>query len=120
MKPNLLHMIPAIEGEELVYLQHLTKELNEEQLSNFIAVYNGKRKKTDEILLGCILGFVLLAGVQRFMVKQTGMGLLYFFTGGFCLIGTIIDTVNHKKLAFEFNRDMARESIAMVHSFGRY
>jgi hypothetical protein len=118
MKPNLINMIPAIEGEELVYLQALTKELTDDQLVNFIAVYNGKRKKTDQILLGCVLGFVLFAGVQRFMIRQTGMALLYLFTGGLCLIGTVMDTVNHKRLAFEFNQDMARESMAMVHSYG--
>jgi|SRR5258708_2382510 len=117
MKANLITMVPAIEGEELVYLQSLTKDLTDEQLVSFIAVYNGKRKKTDQILLGCVLGFVLVAGVQRFMIRQTGMGLLYLFTGGLCLIGTIMDTVNHKRLAFEFNRDMARESMAMLYSY---
>lgn len=117
MKPNLINMIPALEGEELVYLQALTRELTEEQLLNFVAVYNGKRKKTDQILLGCVLGFVLFAGIQRFMMRQVGMGFLYFFTLGFCFIGTIMDTVNHKRLAFEFNQDMARESMAMVHSY---
>jgi len=117
MKPNLINMIPSIEGEELVYLQMATKELTEEQMVNFIALYNGKRKKTDKILLGCVLGFVCVAGIQRFMVGQTGMGLLFLFTGGFCFIGTILDTINHKRLAFEYNQKMARESMAMVYSY---
>jgi hypothetical protein len=117
MKPNLINRIPAIEGEELVYLQSLTKDLTDEQLADFIMVYNGKRKKTDQILLGCVLGFVLVAGVQRFMVRQTGMGLLYLFTGGLCVVGTIVDLINHKKITFEFNRDMARESMAMLHTY---
>ncbi|HJV20122.1 MAG TPA: TM2 domain-containing protein [Sediminibacterium sp.] len=117
MKPNLMNLIPALEGEELVYLQHLTKDLSETQLQNFIAIYNGKRRKTDQILLGCILGFVAVGGVQRFMVGQTGMGLLYLFTGGLCLIGTIVDTINHKKLTFEYNQQMAKESAAMAYSF---
>ena len=117
MKPNLINMVPAIEGEELVFLQALTKELSDEQLFNFISVYNGKRKKTDQILLGCVLGFVCVGGIQRFMVRQTGMGILYLFTGGLCLIGTIIDTVKHKRLAFEFNQQMARESMAMVYAY---
>ncbi len=117
MRPNLVNLIPAIEGEELVHLQALTRELSPEQLQNFIAIYNGKRRKTDQILLGCVLGFVLVAGVQRFMIGQIGMGLLYLFTGGLCFIGTIVDTVNHKRLAFEFNQQMARESMAMVYSY---
>ena len=83
----------------------------------FIMVYNGKRRKADQILLGCVLGFVLVSGVQRFMLGQIGMGLLYLFTGGLCFIGTIMDTVNHKRLTFEYNQDMARESMAMVYSY---
>jgi len=117
MQPNLVNLIPAIEGEELVFLQNFTQNLTSDQLKNFIMVYNGKRRKADHILLGCVIGFVGVAGVQRFMVGQIGMGILYLFTGGLCLVGTIIDTINHKKLAFEFNQQMARESMAMVHSF---
>jgi TM2 domain-containing membrane protein YozV len=114
MKPNLINLIPALEGEELIYLQAITKDLAPDQLNMFIAVYNGKRRKTDQILLGCVLGFVLVAGVQRFMLGQMGMGLLYLFTGGLCFIGTIMDTVNHKRLTFEYNQQMARESMAMI------
>ena len=51
------------------------------------------------------------------MVGENGMGILYFFTGGLCLIGTIVDLVNHKRLTFEYNQQMARESMAMVASF---
>lgn len=117
MKPNLVNLIPALEGEELVFLQHLTGELSQEQLQNFIALYNGKRRKADQILLGCVLGFVCVGGIQRFMIGQNGMGVLYFFTGGLCLIGTLVDTINHKKLTFEYNQQMARESMAMLHAY---
>ncbi len=118
MRPNLYSLIPALEGEELVYIQNLTAGLTDERLHNFIAVYNGNRRKSDQVLIGCILGFVLIAGVQRFMVRQNGMGLLYLFTGGLCLIGTIVDTINHKQLTFEYNSQVARESLAMVHAMG--
>ncbi len=117
MRPNLMNLIEAMEGEELVFLQNFTQDLDQQQLQNFVMVYNGKRRKTDHILLGCLVGFVAVGGVQRFMVGQTGMGILYLFTGGLCLIGTIMDTINHKKLTFEYNQQMARESMAMVHSF---
>ncbi len=117
MKPSLINLIPALEGEELVYLQSLTRELPEDKLQSFIAVYNGKRRKADEILLGCVLGFICVGGIQRFMIKQNGMGLLYLFTGGLCLIGTIVDLVNHKRLTFEYNQQMAREAMAMVHAY---
>ena len=117
MKPNLINLIPSMEGEELIYLKNATQELTEEQLVNFIALYNGKRRQTDQVLLGCVLGFVGVGGVQRFMVGQNGMGILFFLTGGFCLIGTIIDIINHKRLTFEYNQKMARASLAMIYSY---
>ncbi len=117
MQPNLVNLIEAMEGEELVFLQNFTQDLSKDQLQNFVMVYNGKRRKADHILIGCLVGFVAVGGVQRFMVGQIGMGILYLFTGGLCLVGTIIDTINHKKLAFEYNQQMARESMAMVYSF---
>ena len=61
------------------------------------------------ILIFAVIGLLGIAGIQRFVVDQIGMGLLYFFTGGLCLIGTIIDIVNHKKLAFEYNSTQAQQ-----------
>jgi hypothetical protein len=45
------------------------------------------------------------------------MGILYFLTGGLCLIGTIIDIVNHKKLSFEYNSKQAQQVAGMMRSF---
>jgi hypothetical protein len=44
MRPNLYNLIPALEGEELIFIQNLTGGLSDEKLYNFIAVYNGKRR----------------------------------------------------------------------------
>jgi len=117
MNPKLVTMIPAVEPDELAYLQQLTKDLSDDKLNLFISIYNGKRKKAETILLCCLLGFVCAAGIQRFVIGQIGMGILYLFTGGLCLIGTIVDVINHKQLAFEFNQQMAMESITMVKGF---
>jgi TM2 domain-containing membrane protein YozV len=61
-----------------------------------------------------LLGFVGVAGVHRFITEQIGLGILYFFTGGLCLIGTIVDLVNYQNLAFEYNRRVAHEVAAIV------
>ena len=114
MERNPFMTIPALEPDELIYLQAFTQELDEKTLNQFIQVYNGKRKKTETILICCLLGFVAAAGIQRFVLGQVGMGILYFFTGGLCLIGTIMDIVNHKKLTFEHNQEMAKQSLALV------
>lgn len=117
MNTNLITMIPAVEPDELAYLQAFTKDLTEDKLYLFISLYNNKRKKTETILICCLLGFVAAAGIQRFVLGQVGMGILYLFTGGLCLIGTIMDIVNHKSLTFEYNQQKAMEAMGMVKGF---
>ena len=113
MDKNLLMLLPNIEQEEMMLLNDLTKDLNDEQQKNFFAVYQGRRKDPQTIMIVTILGFLIVAGIQRFMLNQIGMGILYLFTGGLCLIGTIIDLVNYKKMTLEFNRTQAMEALAM-------
>jgi TM2 domain-containing membrane protein YozV len=117
MNANLISLIPSVEPDELAYLQAFTKDLPEDKLHLFISLYNNKRKKTDTILICCLLGFVGAAGIQRFVTGQVGMGILYFFTGGLCLIGTVVDIINHKALTFEYNQKMAMEAMGMLKGF---
>lgn len=114
---NIYQMMPYLEGEELYFIQGVVKEFTEQQLQQFAAIYSARRKDPQLILLTALAGFIGLAGVQRFILGQIGMGILYFLTGGLCLIGTIIDLVNHKKLAYEFNFNVAREVNNMVKNF---
>ncbi|RVU01422.1 TM2 domain-containing protein [Mucilaginibacter limnophilus] len=100
----------GITPEEVAFLQQATAELDENQKNRFFAIYSTKRKNPQDILLVSLLGFVGFAGIHRFMLNQIGMGLLYFFTAGLCFIGTIVDLVNHKNLANEYNKQMAYES----------
>lgn len=51
------------------------------------------RKSKMLALLLCILGFFGFAGVHRIYVGKVGSGILYFFTGGICGVGTIIDLI---------------------------
>ncbi len=60
--------------------------------------------------LSCLyIGFPV-PGLQRFNLGQIGMGILYFFTAGVCFIGTIVEIVNYRTLALEYNQKMAYES----------
>ncbi len=106
--------LPGITPQEYSYLQTATNGLNEQQVRTFLMIYTGKRKNSSDILLFTLLGFIWVAGVQRFVIGQIGMGVLYLLTGGLCFIGTIIDVINHKQLAFEYNQKMAFESLQMV------
>ena len=111
---NPYFSFPGITAEELHLLNQATADLSENQLRNFQMIYSTKRKNASDVLLFCILGFFGLAGIQRFVLGQVGMGILYFFTGGLCVIGTIVDLINHKQLTNEYNRDMIYESYQMA------
>jgi TM2 domain-containing membrane protein YozV len=102
--------LQGITQEELAFLHQATNELNDARKQSFYLAYSTKRKSPQDILIFTLLGFIVIAGVQRFMVGQIGMGLLYFFTGGFCLIGTIVDLINYQSLTLEYNKKMAYES----------
>lgn len=52
------------------------------------------RKSKMIALILCILGFFGLAGLHRMYVGKVGSGVLYLFTYGFCLVGTIIDLIS--------------------------
>ncbi len=111
---NILEILPELEGSEMVYVQSLIKDLTEEQQHQFASAYRSRRTDPQTILLLGLLGFVGVAGIQRFVIGHVGMGILYLLTGGICLIGTIVDMVNHKNLAFEHNQQHALELSRIV------
>jgi len=113
MANALLHL-PEIQGMELNHVQLLIKDFSDNKAMNFASIYRARRKDPQLILLTCLLGFFGFAGVHRFLTNQIGMGILYFFTCGLCLIGTIVDAVNHQTLAFEYNRPIASEVAMLV------
>ncbi len=111
---NIMQLLPDLEGDEQVFVQGLIKEMDDDKAQMFANSYRSRRKDPNTLLLVSLLGFIGIAGVQRFMVGQTGMGLLYFFTGGLCGIGTIVDLVNAKKIAFTYNQAQAQQVSVMV------
>ncbi len=112
--PNIFEVMPMLQGEELAYVQNMIKDMNEEQVRLFANVYNVRRKDPQLILLLAVIGFVGIAGIHRFVIGQIGMGLLYLLTGGLCFIGTIVDLVNYKRIAFEHNMLTALEVSKVV------
>src|SRR5690606_14882912 len=106
-RDNTLMSIQGVTPEELMYLQQATASLSDEQLRNFVFLYSGKRKNAQDILLFTLIGFLGFAGIQRFVLNQVAMGIIYFLTIGFCWIGTIVDLINHKSMTDEYNQRMA-------------
>ncbi|MEO7215057.1 NINE protein [Mucilaginibacter sp.] len=101
-------------AEEMGSLQQATNGLTEKQKQYFYMVYSGKRRSPQEILIFTLLGFICVAGIQRFITGQITMGIFFLITGGFCGIGTIVDLVNHRNIATEYNQKMAYESFQIT------
>jgi TM2 domain-containing membrane protein YozV len=100
---NILNIMPELQADEMAYVQNIIRDMSDERAQQYANIYRARRRDPLLVLITALLGFVLISGVQRFILGQIGMGLLYFFTGGLCLVGTIIDVINYRRLAFEYN-----------------
>lgn len=102
--------------DEYSFLHHASAGLTQNQMQTFLLVYESRRKNPNDILLATLLGFLGLAGVQRFMTKQYLLGFLFLVTGGFLGIGTLIDLLSHRKIANDYNRHLAYECYHIAHA----
>lgn len=111
---KLLEYLPELEGDEAAYISQLLKQMDEETAERFSKVYRARRKDPQIILFSALAGFLGIAGVHRLIIGHIGMGILYLLTGGLCVIGTIVDLINYKNLAFEYNRNVAQEVRSLI------
>ena len=107
-------MLPGIQQEELLWLQELTRNYSQDNRQKFLALYQGRRKDPQTILICCLIGLSGPAGIHRFILNQIGMGILYILTFGLCLVGTIVDAINNQKLTWEYNKNAAMECAALL------
>jgi TM2 domain-containing membrane protein YozV len=111
---TVYELMPEIMGEEQMYISSIVKSLDDQKAQQFANIYRTRRKDPQVILLVTLVGFLGIAGIQRFLTDQIGLGILYLLTGGICMIGTIIDLVNYKKIAFEYNQKQAAQIAMMI------
>lgn len=114
---NILYLMPDLEPDEMAYVQSLVQEMPDAEAQQFANIYRARRKEPQLVLITAAIGLVGFAGIHRFLLGQIGMGVLYFFTGGLCFIGTIIDLINHKRLAYEYNVKEAQQVITMMRGY---
>ena len=90
-------------AEKIMYLKEKLAAMDE---SKFTMVSTVELKDPTTILLVSI--FLGALGIDRFMLGDTGMGILKLLTGGVCGILTIIDwfTVSKKTKELNFNNLM--------------
>ncbi len=111
---SVIEIMPDLTGDEQIYVQKLIENMSDDQARMFATAYRARRRDPLLVLLTACLGLIGFAGIQRFILNQIGMGLLYFFTGGLCLIGTIVDMINYRRLAFEYNSREAQQVSIMI------
>lgn len=119
MNQQLLQMLAGLQPDELVMIQQLTRDMSEDQQRQFVILYGGKRKNSQTLLVLAAIGFLGIAGLQRFVLGQAGMGILYLLTLGFCGIGTIIDMVNAERMTSDYNQQQAIDTANMVRMMNR-
>lgn len=107
-------MLPGVQQEELIWLQELTRNYSQDNRQKFLALYQGRRKDPQTVLILCLIGLIGPAGIHRFLMNQIGLGILYILTFGICLVGTIVDAVNYQKLAWDYNKNAAMECAALL------
>ncbi len=111
---KLIDHLPELSGEEAMYVSKIIQDMSDDQANRFASAYRSRRKDPQTILLLTLVVFLGFGGINRFVLGQVGMGILYIFTGGLCLIGSIVDIINHKDLTFEYNRKVALDIRNMV------
>ncbi len=90
-------------AEKIMYLK---EKLNSTDESKFSLMSTVEMKDPTTVLI--ISLFLGTLGIDRFMVGDTGMGVLKLLTGGCCGILTIIDwfTISKKAKEVNFNKVM--------------
>ena len=90
--------------EKMVYLKDKLRTMDEEKFSLVSTIE--MKDPTTLLLVSIFLGTL---GIDRFMLGDTGMGILKLLTGGCCGILTIVDwfTISKKTKDANFNKIMA-------------
>ncbi len=90
-------------AEKIVFLKEKLRTIDEEKF-NLVSAIDFK-EPTTLLLISLFLGSL---GIDRFMVGDTGLGVLKLLTGGCCGILTIIDwfTISKKAKEVNFNKVM--------------
>lgn len=89
--------------EKIVFLKDKLRTMDEEKFSLVSAV-----ELKDPTVLLLVSLFLGVLGIDRFMLGDTGMGILKLLTGGCCGILAIIDwfTISKKAKEANFNKLM--------------
>ena len=90
-------------AEKIIFLKEKLRTIDEEKFTLISAI--DFKEPTTLLLISLFLGTL---GIDRFMLGDTGLGILKLLTGGCCGILTIIDwfTITQKTKQVNFNKVM--------------
>lgn len=91
-------------AEKIMYLKDKLRTMDEEKFSLVSTIE--LKDPTTILLVSIFLGGL---GIDRFMIGDTGMGILKLLTGGVCGILSLVDwfTISKKTKDLNFNNVMA-------------
>jgi len=112
--PHITHYLPELDEPEKVFIQDLFDGMSPEQAQLFAGAYRQRRKDPHTVLLAAIIGLVALPGLQRFWLGHVGLGFLYLFSWGILLVGTVADLVRYKRLALNYNQEIAHHIVENI------
>jgi hypothetical protein len=90
----------------------LIQDFTDQQKMLFVSQFDSVKKDPGTVLILSVLFGVW--GVDRFLLGDTGMGLLKLFTFGGCGIWAMIDWFTTKGRANDFNRMRAMEIVQSI------
>lgn len=105
----LMQKFPKLKVEELGYVEHLVKDFDQEEMELFTERYKAQRYSPRFIMVMNLVAFLGIAGIQRFLLGQTVLGIFYVLTWGFLGIGVVYDLVKHKQMTLDYNEKIAFE-----------
>ena len=130
---QMLMMLPDLQPEELVLIQNITKEMTGGAacVVSGVSALNVLAVCTREVQASSVsrksaqyMGFIgwnihyqytiFFYRLQRFVIGEIGMGLLFLFTFGFCGIGTIIDLIHLDTMCSRYNQKQVLEAANLV------
>ena len=90
--------------DKILYLKDKLRTMDEEKFSLISTIE--MKDPTTILLISIFLGVL---GIDRFMIGDTGMGILKLLTGGCCGILAIVDwfTISKKAKEVNFNKVMS-------------
>ena len=113
-KKDRVNMFLATNRENFpaIRIPEIKERLENADDSLFTMVTSTEFKKPDTMFIISILLGEL--GIDRFMLNDSGMGILTLLTAGCCGVLWIIDIINIKKMTMEYNYKKFNEMIMTI------